>query len=164
MQIIRFKAMATAVMIIAPLVVWACTPSDQMIQTSIANTQAAWTLVPTQTPYPMATVWIQTKIVFVTPQPTMTPKFTPTASNTPKPTQDPFTRTRGDGFYLVGIDIAPGVWRSTGNGDSCYWEVSERNGEIIDNDFGLAGGTAYIPPGAFQVEFKQCGTWIYLGP
>ena len=70
---------------------------------------------------------------------------------------------KGDGFYLINIDIAPGIWRSTGTGDSCYWAVTDRTGDIIDNHFGMAGGTAYIPATGFQVEFDDCGIWEYLG-
>jgi hypothetical protein len=70
-----------------------------------------------------------------------------------------------DGFFLVNVDIAPGVWRSDGNADNCYWKTSTATGDIIDNHFGMAGGTAYIGPTDFQVEFDGCGTWTYLqGP
>jgi hypothetical protein len=69
-----------------------------------------------------------------------------------------------DGFYLVNIDIAPGVWRSQGTGDNCYWEITTKTGDVTSNHFGMAGGTAYISPMAFQISFERCGTWIYLGP
>ena len=74
------------------------------------------------------------------------------------------TEERADGFYLVGVDIAPGVWRSTGGGDSCYWATTSKTGEIIKNHFGMAGGTAYISPSAYQVEFSNCGIWLFLTP
>jgi hypothetical protein len=111
-----------------------------------------------------------------TPTPKNTPTITPTPSNTPLPTATPnvaqtataqaweqLTRNKGDGFYLVNVDIAPGLWRSLGNGDSCYWATTTRTGDIIDNHFGMAGGTAYIGSYAFQVEFDGCGPWEYLG-
>lgn len=139
----------------------ACAPSARSIQTAIAQTQTTWTKVPTQTAYatytPPPTVYV-TKIVVVTSTFTATPKFTPTAA------LDPLFQPKGDGFYLVGVDIAPGIWRSNGTGTKCYWEVTEKNGDILDNDFGMAGGTAYISPDAFQVKFEDCGTWTYMGP
>ena len=68
------------------------------------------------------------------------------------------------GLYLVGSEIAAGNWRSSGNSDDCYWSITDNKGEIIDNHFGMAGGTMYIPSNAFQVELdKECGTWEYLG-
>lgn len=99
---------------------------------------------------------------------TPTPEFTPTITNTPEPTNtpsptiDPLKIAKGDGFYLIGVDIAPGVWRSDGKGDNCYWKVSMASGDIVDNHFGMAGGTAYISSSGFQVQFERCGTWTFL--
>lgn len=146
----------------------ACAPSEESIQDAVAQTQAAWTAIPTQTAYPTytapPTVFV-TVIVIVTETFTPTPLFTPTITNTPEPTQDPLTRSRGDGFYLVGKDIAPGIWRSTGTESDCYWSITTSTGDIMDNHFGQAGGTAYIATNAFQVEFNGCGNWEYIsGP
>lgn len=155
----------------------ACTPSQAAIQSAVQETQGAWTPIPSQTPYPTNTPYptytqqptVQiTKIV--TPTFTNSPIFTPTITSTPTktgtptPTVNPLTTPRGDGFYLVGVDIAPGVWRSQGTGDRCYWEIDTRTGDIISNHFGMAGGTMYIPSTAFQVSVEDCGSWIYLGP
>ena len=117
--------------------------------------------------------WLQsatpvTVIKEITPTFTATPKFTPTITNTPAPTNtpsptvDPLKKARGDGFYLIGVDIAPGVWRSDGKGDRCYWAVTRSDGDIIDNHFGMAGGTAYISPNGFQVLFEECGKWTFV--
>ncbi len=104
----------------------------------------------------------------VTPTPSPTPIFTPTITNTPAPTNtltpttDPLKRSKGNGFYLIGNDIAPGVWKSSGSGDGCYWAVTRADGGIIDNHFGMSGGTAYVSPSGFQVEFSDCGTWTFI--
>lgn len=144
-----------------------CAPSPERIQQAVAETQAAWTAVPTQTAYPTytapPTVFV-TKLVIVTATSTRTPAFTPTITRTPRPTLDPLKQNKGNGFYLIGVDIAAGVWRSTGSGSSCYWAVTARNGDIIDNHFGQAGGTAYLPASGFQVQFEDCGAWEYLSP
>ena len=87
---------------------------------------------------------------------------TPAPTNTPSPTSDPLKRAKGDGFYLVGVDIAPGVWRSSGTGDRCYWAVTRANGDIIDNHFGMSGGTAYVSTAGFQVQFESCGIWTFV--
>jgi hypothetical protein len=156
------------------------------------ESQATSIPIPTNTPFPTYTAFptytLQpiiavevTRIVMVTPTYTLTPLYTPTITNTPTntftPTQTPnatqtaeallFAKLRenkGDGFYLVNVDIAPGVWRSTGTGDRCYWSVTEANGDIIDNHYGMSGGTAYISPNGFQVQFEDCGTWEFLSP
>ena len=148
----------------------ACTPSAESIQTAIAQTQSVWTPIPSQTAYPTftapPTVYV-TKIVIVTSTLSPTPLYTPTVTNTPEPptaTPDLLKADKDDGFYLVNIDIAPGVWKSTGTGSSCYWSITAKTGDILDNHLGMSGGTAYIPASAFQVEFSRCGIWQYLSP
>lgn len=98
--------------------------------------------------------------------PTATPTITntPVPTNTPKPTEDVTKQSRGDGFYLVGSEIAPGVWRSAAGFSSCYWSVTTSTGDIIDNHFGNSGGTMYVPATGFQVELDDCGTFEWIGP
>jgi hypothetical protein len=67
------------------------------------------------------------------------------------------------GFYTVGIEIAPGVWHSTGTGDACYYARYDDQQGIIDNYFGDSGITITIQPGDYEVELDECGTWEYLG-
>lgn len=66
----------------------------------------------------------------------------------------------GDGFFTVGIEIAAGKWRSDGQGDSCYWQISPDGNpdDIIDNHFGNAGGTVTLREGQ-EFETDDCGTW-----
>ena len=81
-----------------------------------------------------------------------------------EPTSEYLMTIKQYGFYLVGSEIQPGVWRNTGESDNCYWEITDSKGEIIDNYIGMTGGTMYIPPTAFQVQLeKECGDWEYLG-
>jgi hypothetical protein len=155
------------------------TLSGDAIQAAIAQTQVGWTVAPPNTPYPTYTAFPSytpqptiavevTRIVEVTPTFTSTPMHTPTdtgtPTNTPNATQTAeavlYAKLHGDkgnGFYLVNVDIAPGIWRSTGTTDDCYWAVTAANGDIIDNHFGMSGGTAYIPQSGFQVQFEDCG-------
>lgn len=119
---------------------------DELTQTAIANAQTA-------------TEQALAKSLTSTAQASID-AFTATAKAVAK-----LTANKGDGFYLVNIDIAPGVWRSTGAGDSCYWSITTKTGDIIENHFGMAGGTMYVSPNAFQVEVNRCGTWEYIsGP
>jgi hypothetical protein len=109
-----------------------------------------------------------TPIIPPTATKTPTPAFTPTITTTPTitptmtATLDPLKKAKGSGMYLVNVDIAPGVWRSDGKNDNCYWKVSSATGGIIRNFFGMAGGTIYIPESGFQVELDGCGTWTFL--
>lgn len=120
---------------------------------SFTQTAAA---LPTNTPQPTNTA---------TPELSATPSNTPAPTDTPAPTVDPLFDAKISGFYLVNVDIAPGVWKSNGSGDSCYWSVTTANGDILANHFGMAGGTAYVSPEAFQVQFQDCGTWVFIqGP
>lgn len=70
---------------------------------------------------------------------------------------------KGDGFWTVGEEIAPGTWESQGNGDGCYWARLDENQEILDNHFGSAGGRITIRSSDTEVEFTDCGTWEYQG-
>ncbi|MCC9173241.1 hypothetical protein [Arthrobacter sp. zg-Y179] len=51
------------------------------------------------------------------------------------------TRTKsgdfvGAGSYLVGTEIHPGTWQSFGTQvEDCYWEISDAQGNIIENNF-----------------------------
>ena len=74
------------------------------------------------------------------------------------------TEAKGDGFYTVGVEIAPGKWSSTGTGTSCYWARLDDHQNTLDNHFGSAGGTVTILASDYEVHFKECGTWEYVGP
>ncbi len=73
------------------------------------------------------------------------------------------TEPKEDGFYTVGVEIAPGKWESTGDGDSCYWQRLDDKQETIANHFGLAGGTVTILESDYEVHLEDCGTWNYVG-
>lgn len=74
------------------------------------------------------------------------------------------TEPKGDGLWTVGLEIAPGRWRSSGTGDDCYWQRSPDGNpdDIIDNHFGLAGGTVTIREGE-EFETEDCGVWEFVG-
>ncbi|NLE83881.1 MAG: hypothetical protein GX603_05140 [Chloroflexi bacterium] len=181
------------VILISLIILFGCSPKPEQLQPLVDQTLTALptrTTYPTNTPYstytPMPTYTLMptytplptytkaptlTQIVkVVTATETSTPLYTATITNTATSTatqtatSDPLKAPRGNGFYLVGTEIAPGVWDSDGSGDRCYWEVSNAQGDIISNHFGLAGGTAYVPSSAFQVLFEDCGTWTWLQP
>jgi hypothetical protein len=165
--------------ILVSLLLSACAPSGEAIQKAVDSTLSAIppaTAYPTLTSYPTYTkeptytpqatyTKEPIQVIVVTPTFTEAPLYTPTITITPPPTQDPLTADKEPGNYLVGTDIAPGVWRNNGQSSECYWKVSSRTGDIIDNYFGMGGGTMYIPKNAFSVELhEECGTWTYLGP
>jgi hypothetical protein len=108
--------------------------------------------------------------VIVTPTSTPTPLYTPTITNTPTvtptitSTPNKLTMDKKPGIYLVNVDIAPGVWRSQGVGDNCYWGISNKTGKTTKNHFGKAGGTMYVSASDYQVSMEdECGMWVYLG-
>jgi len=124
--------------------------------------QATFTKLPTYTLAPTYTA-----LPSQAPTATLTPTeaWTPTPEGPPTNTPDLLTVEHPPGIYLVGVDIAPGIWRSQNTGSTdCYWEITDQYGETLDNHFGQSGGTMYINPWAFQVELEPaCGTWVYLG-
>jgi hypothetical protein len=112
------------------------------------------------------------------PTPAITITRRPRPSSTPRPTATSLSTQdliatfeafiisdHGPGYYLVNVDIAPGIWRSSSDLDSCYWARLDRTGDIIDNYFGFGGSTIYIAPTDFAVELAtDCGIWTYLSP
>jgi len=72
--------------------------------------------------------------------------------------------SKTDGNYLVGVDIAPGIWRNNGTGGQCYWETLTKTGEIVNAYYGAGGRTTYIGASAFSFRSEGCGTWKYLFP
>lgn len=45
-------------------------------------------------------------------------------------------RQFGSGKYLIGVDLQPGQWQTVGEKVSdCYWEISDAQGNIIENNF-----------------------------
>jgi len=146
----------------------ACGPAGaQTSMTAIANVAQTQTANPTRVTTPT-----------ITPNPLFTltlteiPTITPTSTNTPLPataTAQALANLKSDkepGHYLVNVEIAPGVWRSQGKlFPHCSWTRYTREGHIIQEYNGIAGGTIYIAPTDFEVEFGlKCGNWSYLGP
>jgi len=71
------------------------------------------------------------------------------------------------GTYIVGTDIAPGTWRSSG-GPGCYWEresgFSGTLDDIIAND--LTNSPAIVTISSSDKGFEagaECGTWTKIG-
>jgi hypothetical protein len=88
-----------------------------------------------------------------------------TASTTPEPTQAGPTDPHEDGLYLVGADIAPGLWRSTASDQRfCYWARRKYDGVVLASYYGLPGGELLVHSDDYEVELDGCGTWIYVGP
>jgi hypothetical protein len=181
------KKMNRLAWLVILLILAACAPTPEQMAQPVAETVASistatpyptHTAYPTLTPYPTHTPNptytippTQTaRVIIVTPTSTPTPKFTPTETTLPTetmpptPTIDPLYADKSAGFYLVGIDIGAGVWRSDGQTDDCYWSITSKTGDIINNHFGMGGGTMYVMASGYQVELgDDCGTWTYLG-
>ena len=98
--------------------------------------------------------------------PALSPMNTPTAISTPAPTPTPSTGqpSFGSGTHLVGIDIQPGLYRSSPavSGRSCYWErLSDADGRsIIANEIVDEGQTyVRIEDTDFAFKSERCAEW-----
>jgi hypothetical protein len=97
------------------------------------------------------------------PQPQPQPQPAPSAAAALPPG---LATTFGEGKFLVGTDIAPGTYRTTGPSGrlDCYWERLKRSSgatdSIIANNLGLGPATVTIDgtDGAFQTRW--CSTWV----
>ncbi|MFD7320821.1 hypothetical protein ACFV9D_06970 [Streptomyces sp. NPDC059875] len=86
-----------------------------------------------------------------------------------KATGTPKAAPKGNGgMFKVGLDIAPGTYKSTGNtDDGCYWErskdASHNTDAILANN--NVSGTAIVKISASDGYFKTsgCGDWTKTG-
>jgi hypothetical protein len=98
---------------------------------------------------------------------------TPTPTNTlvpESPTEQPLSPTgpHGDGIYLVGAEISPGVWRAIRTQAMetehfCYFSRRKYDGIVLGSYYGLPGPDLIIRPGDYEVELDGCGVWVYMG-
>jgi outer membrane murein-binding lipoprotein Lpp len=71
-----------------------------------------------------------------------------------------------DGVYLVGQEIEPGTWRTSGH-SGCYWErlrgLSRELDDIVANE--NTDGPAVVTIATSDVAFKthDCGEWARIG-
>ncbi|WP_300015080.1 hypothetical protein [Pseudonocardia sp.] len=104
-----------------------------------------------------------------TPRPSAGPPATATtttaAAATPTVDPDGFPTSFGRGIYDVGVDIAPGTYR-TGPSSSCYWSRSVpgpegRGREIVEDVFDRPEGGVHRVTLAEGERFNtsRCGIW-----
>jgi hypothetical protein len=101
------------------------------------------------------------------PGPTMTvtetlkPKITKTETVTAPP-PPPKAAFKGDGIYLVGVDIEPGTYRNSDGGD-CYWaRLSGLSGdfnELITNGGSSGQNVVEVKESDKALEVSRCGSW-----
>ncbi len=77
----------------------------------------------------------------------------------------------GDGTYVVGTDIKPGLYKTSGPADAsipiCYWErdrdLSGGIGSIIANDNSNGPTTVQISSSDRAFKTSGCATWVKIG-
>jgi hypothetical protein len=70
----------------------------------------------------------------------------------------------GDGSYVVGKEVAPGIYQASDPNppdDLCYWELDSHDGDIIDN--GVNNGIVHVGSSAFSLRVAGCGGWTKIG-
>ena len=100
---------------------------------------------------------------------TTTPLGAPSTTSTSTVTAAPPAplTTFGDGSYVVGRDITPGVYHSDGAAQAapvgCYWErakdTSGAGASILENHLGPAATTVTIADGDGAFRSVGCKTW-----
>jgi hypothetical protein len=101
--------------------------------------------------------------------PVPTQEHTAQAADPPAPT-GPAT-SFGDGTYVVGTDIVPGTYKTSGPApggiDICYWSrLKDTTGNfdtIIANDVGKGPTTATISRSDGAFKTSGCNTWQKVG-
>ncbi len=68
----------------------------------------------------------------------------------------------GDGVYIVGQDIQPGTYKSSG-GELCYWARHNKANEILDNHAAASATVVVVLPSDFSLEVKGCADYIKAG-
>jgi len=74
----------------------------------------------------------------------------------------------GDGYWQVGSEVSPGLWRNSDSSEGCYWErlsgFSWRFYDLISNGYSDSIQTVRIAATDVGFHADDCGTWTYLGP
>lgn len=158
---------------VALLALSACAPSPEAIQTAVAQTQSAWTPIPTQTPYPTYTpaptvfatrisTRIVQKLVTATPRPdfTLVHEFTGTG----KGTTDLFELQTG----IVRVE-----WEYIGSSNFAFYirRLDNDAEDMLENTIGNASGQQIFKVGhsdqyLFDIVFAR-GSWnikVYYRP
>lgn len=82
------------------------------------------------------------------------------------PITSSLTSPFGEGKFIVGVDVAPGTWRSSATGAGCYWaRLSGFSGtfsDIIANNFSDSIEVITVGPGDIGFESSGCGTWTKI--
>lgn len=80
-----------------------------------------------------------------------------------EPVRDSSTAPLGAGTYIVGLDVAAGIWRAADVGYGCYWErLGGFSGEIDDliaNDLGTGPHVVEIRSTDAGFSSSDCSTW-----
>jgi hypothetical protein len=84
------------------------------------------------------------------------------------PTQISMTGPHRDGVYLVGVEIAKGLWRSVQSANAetetfCFFARRKYDGVVLGSYYGLPGPDLLVGAGDYEVEMEGCGVWVYLG-
>lgn len=88
----------------------------------------------------------------------------PTAGRGPEYAPPVADRVTGDGMWLVGKQIQPGVYQSNA-GASCYWErlagLSGSYADLIDNGgFRRGPKLVEVRSSDFAFSSQRCGEWV----
>lgn len=80
------------------------------------------------------------------------------------PPGQPKTTFDGNGTYQVGVDVAPGVYRSAGTvpgGQTCYWArlKSLSTSDIINNNLGEGPQVVELKPTDKAFLTEHCQPW-----
>jgi hypothetical protein len=98
---------------------------------------------------------------------TTAPTYIPT-TRTSTPPPGPAPTIQRNGTYLVGVDIQPGTWRTTGASGStdCFWSrLSALTGEfdaIIANGSSDGPQVVTIKPDDKAFSVQGCSTWTLI--
>lgn len=140
--------------LLAMFLIGACSPAPSQgeLATAVAQLAAEATLTSAALPTPAAASATPSATVGITATRTI-------ALVGPHP----------DGVYLVGVDIAAGVWRAIPPAPQlqrdrfCYWARRKYDGIVLGSHYGPEASEILIRPQDFEVEFDGCGVWVYMG-
>lgn len=132
-------------------------PTTAAEATTSSPTGSTGSLAPESTATSLATVTTTTSAA---PSTTTTQaSSTTTAEAGPHP-------VFGEGLWLVGDEIAPGLYQTLDGGDSCYWErLSGLGGtmdEIVANEIGHGQEVVEISASDVAFNSERCGEWYEI--
>lgn len=144
-------------------------PAVLLLGVALGSSGGGSTPAASTTPGPTVTAPAETKTVDVPgPTTTVTAPAPKVSTPAPKPKPAGLPTTIEEGQWEVGVDVAPGRYKTTAAVDAdgmCYWKITTtgKPDNIVNNDIVSGGKPVVTIKKGQDFTTQDCGTWARVG-